>query len=103
MAIFANGPGTQTTSVGTASGTVAIFNTAASGLTGTLKNVLVDNAGTATVYVGGGTAVSTTTGIPLLVGQQLLFQGTAINLYAVTAAGTATVVTGLATIGSTID
>jgi hypothetical protein len=103
MAIFANGPGTQTTSVGTASGTVAIFNTAAAGLTGTLKNILIENTGTATIFVGSGTAVSTTTGVQLLAGQQLLFQGTAINMYAVTSAGTATVITGLATIGSTID
>lgn len=102
MAIFANGPGTQTTTVGTASGTVAIFSTTASGLTGTLRNVTVFNAGTATIYVGGGTAVSTTTGIPLTTGQQLLFEGTAINLYAVTSAGTATVVTGLPTL-ATVD
>lgn len=98
MPIFANGPGTQTTSVGTASGTVAIFNTAAAGLTGTLRNVTIFNSGTNTVYVGGGTAVSTTTGVPVASGAQLTLEGTAINFYAVTSSGTSTVVTGLSTV-----
>ena len=102
MPIFANGPGTQTTTVGTASGTVAVFNTAAAGLTGTLRNVTIFNSGTNTVYVGGGTAVSTTTGVPVGGGSQLTLQGTALNFYAVTSSGTSTVVTGLATL-STVD
>jgi hypothetical protein len=102
MPIFANGPGTQTTTVGTASGTVAIFNTAASGVSGTLRNVTVFNSGTNTVYVGSGTAVSTTTGVALPAGNQLLLEGPAANMYAVTSSGTSVVVAGLSTL-STVD
>lgn len=99
MAIFANGPGTQTSTVGTSSGTVAIFSTSASGLSGTLKNVMVFNTGANTVYVGSGTAVSTTTGVSLAQGQTMLILGAAANLYAVTSSGTSVVVAGLATQG----
>lgn len=97
MALFANGPATQTTSVTTTSGTATaqIFNTAAAGVTGTLRNVLVVNAGTVTIYVGGGTAVTSTTGMPVAAGAQLLLEGSAINLYALTASGTSTVIAGL--------
>lgn len=102
MAIFANGPGVQTSSVGTATGTVPVFNTAATGLTGTLKNVTIFNAGTITAYVGVGTATTSTTGFPLASGNQLLLEGTAVNLYACTASGTTTLVAGLATL-ATVD
>ncbi len=99
MAIFANGPATQTTSVTTTSGTATaqIFNITATGVSGTLRNVLVVNAGTVSVYVGGGTAVTTVTGVPVAAGNQLLLEGPAINLYALTSAGTSTVIAGLAT------
>jgi hypothetical protein len=97
MALFANGPATQTSSVTTTSGTamVQIFNTAAAGVTGTLKNLLVVNAGTVTAYVGGGTTITSTTGFPLASGAQLLLEGSAINLYALTASGTTTIIAGL--------
>jgi hypothetical protein len=93
MAIFANGTATQTSSVGTAAGTVPIFTT--SGLTGTLRNVAVSNTGTATCYVGGGTAV-TVAAMPVAPGGVLVLQGSAVTLYALTSAGTTTTVAGLA-------
>jgi hypothetical protein len=96
VAIFANGPATQTTTVGTASGTVAIFNTAASGVTGTLPSILVINTGTITAYIGGATAV-TVAGLPLPSGYSLLLKGPAVNLYAITSSGTTTLVAGLGT------
>lgn len=103
MAIFANGPGTQTSTVGTASGTITIFNTAATGLSGTLRNLTVFNSGTVTAYLGGGTAVTSSTGFPVAPGQQILLEGTIPTIYAVTASAlTTTVVAGLATL-STVD
>lgn len=100
MAIFANGPGTQTSTVGTASGTVAIFSTSA--LTGTLRNLTIFNTGTISAYLGGGTAVTSATGLPLSPGQQVLIEGTVPTLYAVTGSGalTTTIVAGLATVAS---
>jgi hypothetical protein len=99
MAIFANGPATQTTSVTTTSGTAMaiVFNTAATGVTGTLRNVLVINAGTATAYLGGGTTFTATTGFPVAAGSQLLLEGPAINIYGLTSAGTTTLIAGLST------
>jgi len=104
MAIFANGPGTQTTVVGTASGTVPVFNTTATGLTGTLRNVTLFNAGTVTAYIGGGTGGTATSAASLTLapGGQLLLEGPAINLYAVTASLTTTIIAGLSTL-STVD
>jgi hypothetical protein len=102
MAIFANGPGTQTFAAGTAAGTVPVFNTAASGISGTLRNLTIFNSGTVTAYLGGGTAVSTTTGFPLVAGQQMLIEGTVPTLYAITSAVGTTLVAGLATL-STVD
>lgn len=102
MAIFATGAGTpQTTSVTTSS--AQIFNTAASGLSGTLKNVLVCNAGTVTAYVGAGNtnAAAVATSFPLAPGQELLLIGTALNLYAITNSGTTTLIAGLATLATT--
>jgi hypothetical protein len=98
MAIFANGPATQTTSVTTTSGTATalIFNTAASGVTGTLPSVIVINTGSVTAYVGGGTTI-TTGAMPLPAGYSLLLKGPAVNLYALTASGTTTLVAGLGT------
>lgn len=94
MAIFANGPATQTSTVTTTASTVPVFNVAATGLSGTLRNVLVINTGTATAYVGGSTAV-TVAALPLASGDEMLLQGPAVDLYALTAAGTTTLVAGL--------
>ena len=103
MAIFATSAATQTTLVNT-SGEL-VFDTDASGVpTGaSLPDVTIVNAGTVTCYVGQA-AVSGTQGFPLLAGQQMLIRGylgnqasTAGDIYAITAAGTTTVRTGLAT------
>lgn len=98
MAIFANGPGTQSYTV---AGTAAtqIFNTANTALSGVLKNLTVINTGTVTAYIGGsglGTA-STTSGVTLAAGNQLLLEGPAINLYAIAASATTQITTALAT------
>lgn len=71
-----------------------VFST--SGLTNP-RDVTVVNQGTAIVWVGGGT-VTTTSGIQLNVGQQVTVNGPAQALWAITSAGTATVVAGLATV-----
>jgi hypothetical protein len=99
MAIFANGPATQTTAVTTTSGTATalVFNTTATGVSGTLRNVLLVNAGTVTAYFGGGTTVTSTTGFPVAAGSQLLLEGPAINIYGLTASGTTTIIAGLST------
>jgi hypothetical protein len=77
----------------------AVFST--SGLTSP-QNVTVQNQGTATVWVGGGT-VTTTSGIQLNPGGQVtVTQQAAQNLWAITSAGTATVVAGLATVAAVI-
>jgi hypothetical protein len=73
-----------------------VFNTAAAGVTGTLPSVIVINTGTITAYIGGGTAV-TTAALPLPAGYSLLLKGPAVNLYALTASGTTTLVAGLGT------
>jgi hypothetical protein len=101
VAIFANGPGVQTTSVGTATSTVPVFSTSATGLTGTLTNVTIFNSGTVTAYLGG-TGATSVSGLPLAAGDQILLKGPAINIYACTASLTTTLVAGLATL-STVD
>ena len=69
----------------------------ASGLTSP-ANLVVQNQGTAIVYVGGGT-VTTTSGVPLPPGNQMTVSGSAaLAVWAITASGTATVVAGLATV-----
>jgi hypothetical protein len=105
MAIFANGIAEQTTSVTNSatlvfSGTIAAL--AALSPAVTLKNVTIFNSGTTTAFVGGSSV--TTAALPLGVGQQLLIQGystttgtTVHDLYAITSAGTTTLVAGLAT------
>lgn len=112
MANFANGPAAQVTSVGTSA--TAVFNpnsTAlqAAGVTGnTLRDLILINQGSVTVYVGQST-VTSTTGTPLVPGGQMTLQGyvatagSATNtVYAITASGTANVAAGLATIASNV-
>lgn len=73
----------------------------ASGLTSP-QNLVVLNQGTAIVYVGGGT-VTTTSGVPLTPGNQLVVGGSAsLSVWAITASGTATVVAGLATVDAVV-
>ena len=72
-----------------------VFST--SGLTSP-QGLVVINQGTATVYVGGGSVTSANAiGGTLLAGQELYISGPAQNMYAITAAGNATVIAGLAT------
>ena len=77
-----------------------VFST--SGLTSP-QGLVVQNQGTATVYVGGGSVTSANAiGGTLLPGQELYISGPAQNMWAITSAGTATVVAGLATVASVI-
>ena len=94
MALFdAGGSAFMTTVVGTAA--VQVFST--TGLTSPV-GVVVQNQGTATVYHGGGSVTSANAiGGTLFAGQMLYFSGPAQNMWAITAAGNATVVAGLAT------
>jgi hypothetical protein len=100
MAIFANGPSFQSYSVGTAP--TAIFYTRGVGGTAiasgiNVRNPMVVNAGTATLYVTmGGTSVAGTAitaaqllqaGFALLPGEQMVVFGTAVT-------GTATTIGG---------
>jgi hypothetical protein len=77
-----------------------VFST--SGLTSP-QGVVVMNQGTATVYVGGGSVTSATAiGGTLLPGQFLYYSGAAQNIWAITSAGSATVVAGLATVAAVV-
>jgi hypothetical protein len=98
MAIFANGPDYQTTSVGTAP--VAIFYTKGFGGTalasGTvMHNPTVVNAGTVSIYVGNGTiatggATLGTSATQLQAGGVLLPAGCQMVIFGTAVAGTAT-------------
>jgi hypothetical protein len=101
MAIFANGPGTQTTAVTTSAGT--IYSIAATGMSGTQKNLTIFNAGTVTAFLGSST-VTATTGFALAAGSQLLVEGPVpTTLFAITSALPTTIVAAPATIGTTVD
>lgn len=103
MPIF--GSNVQTTAVPNSA--TAVFNpnaTPFSTLAGPLKDVTLENVGTVTVFIGQST-VTSSTGIPLLAGQQLTINGFSTPagsggtvLYAITASGSSTVVAGLATL-----
>lgn len=121
MAIFANGPDYQSYSVGTAP--TQIFYTRGFGGTAiagtvTTHNPVIVNAGTVTLYVGGGTIMTSfggtstalnliNNGVPLLPGQQMVIFGTAVttnnvlanpyDLVGCTASVTTTVESGYAT------
>lgn len=66
-------------------------------------NPVIQNQGTALIYVGAGT-VTTTGGVALPAGQFLFVSGSppASGLWAITAAGSSTVVAGLATVAAVI-
>lgn len=103
MPIF--GSNVQTSSVTTSA--VAVFNPNAAPYstdTGPLKDVIFENTGSVTVFLGSA-SVTAATGLQLLAGQQLTYNGFSTPagsggtaLYAITSAGTSTVVCGLATI-----
>ena len=102
MPIF--GSNVQTTSVGNTAS--AVFNpnaTPYSTLAGPLKDPIIENTGSVTVYLGQ-SGVTSSTGLPLLAGQQVTYNGfstvtgaSGTALYAITASGTSTVVAGIAT------
>lgn len=102
MSIF--GPNVQTSSVGTSA--VAVFNPNAAPFStdaGPLKDVIFLNTGSVTVFLGSA-SVTAATGLQLLAGQQLTYNGfstpagaSGTALYAITSSGTSTVLTGLAT------
>ena len=114
MPIF--GPNVQTSTVGSGA-TVAVFNPNAApwvsgtingvsypGVVGPLKDPIIENTGSVTVFLGSST-VTAATGLPLAAGQQITYNGfsTATGsggtaLYAITNSGSTTVVTGLATL-----
>ena len=72
-----------------------VFST--SGLTSP-RDMVIINPGTATVYVGGGSVTAANAiGGTLLPGQELYISGPAQNMWAITAAGNASVIAGLAT------
>ena len=94
MALFDAG---STTFQGTTvtSSITQVFST--SGLTSP-RDMVIINQGTATVYVGGGSVTAANAiGGTLLPGQELYISGPAQNMWAITAAGNASVIAGLAT------
>jgi hypothetical protein len=72
-----------------------VFST--SGLTSP-QGVVVQNQGTATIYIGGGSVTSANAiGGTLLPGQLVYYSGAAQNIWAICASGSATTIAGLAT------
>lgn len=67
--------------------------------TGYSRDVVVTNAGTAVIYLGGSVMATTATQyLALPVNQAILLQGQTENLYAITGAGVATAYVGLASV-----
>lgn len=109
MAIFANSAATQTTAVPATTATV-VFSTSATGIpTGvTLHDVIIENTGTVTIYLGSTSSVTSSNGLALQAGAQLTYNGYAWaqgasggNIYAYAASAT-TVLAGLATVNSNV-
>lgn len=105
MAIFASAS-TKTTSVGNSATLVFDSNNSAFAAGATLRDVTIQNTGSVSVYLGT-SSVTSSTGLLLAAGQQITFNRqsfavntSANNIYAITASGTSTVVTGLATVAS---
>lgn len=104
MAVFANSAATQTATV-TNSATL-IFDSDASGIpTGAaIGDVTVVNTGATTIFVGSA-SVSATTGLRCPAGAQITITGfgalqssTNYDIYAITASGTSTTLSGPATV-----
>lgn len=94
MAIFGTGPALQQTTVTSAGQAVFALNRTVNGtafdFTNT-SNVTVVNTGPSVVYVGGA-SVSTSSGIPVAVGNQLTLRGPAVALRAICNSGQSSVV-----------
>jgi len=94
---------------------VAIFESATQGTTVTSSatqvfsvtgltspyGVLVQNQGTVTIWVGGGT-VTTTSGVPCPAGQYVYVAGPAQNTWAITASLNCPVIAGLASVAAVV-
>lgn len=108
MAIF--GPNVQTTSVGNSA--TQVFNPNAapfSTLAGPLKDVTIENTSTTTTVYLGQSGVTSSTGLALGPGVQITYEGFSTPagsggtaIYAITASGTAVVVSGLATVNQVV-
>jgi hypothetical protein len=69
------------------------------------RDLVLTNQGTATVYVGSFTAVTSATGTAIPAGQSLIMQGPVTSgnfVWGITSAGTATMQVGLASVYSVI-
>jgi hypothetical protein len=109
MAIFANSAATQVGAVTSSSS--LIFNVAASGIpTGAaLGDITVINTGATTIFIGSFTGVTAITGLRVPPGAQVTVNGlnavqssTNGNIYAITASGTSTSLSGPATVDVTV-
>jgi hypothetical protein len=58
------------------------------------RDLVLENAGTATVYVGSFTAVTAVTGLAIPSGERILLQGPTESVWGITSAGTATMYVG---------
>lgn len=117
MAIFVTSPPAYQTSLPGTTATVLFSGTGCTvGGTsytfppgaGLSTGLQIQNAGTATVYVGG-SAVTTATGVPIPAGQSLVIQGSAstgasstFNLWGITAAVSVPVEAGLVTVDAVV-
>jgi len=70
--------------------------------TGYQRDLVLTNGGTATVYVGGFTAVTAVTGFKIASGASLLLTGATENVWGITSAGTATMYVGQGSVVSVI-
>ena len=70
--------------------------------TGYQRDLVLTNGGTATVYVGGFTAVTAVTGFKIASGASLLLTGSTESVWGITSAGTATMYVGQGSVVSVI-
>lgn len=87
------------TTVGPFSTTSTVLYTAP---TGYQRDLILTNGGTATVYVGGFTAVTAVTGFKIASGATVLLTGATESVWGITSAGTATMYVGQASVVSVI-
>ena len=70
--------------------------------TGYQRDLVLTNGGTATVYVGGFTAVTAVTGFKIASGASLLLTGATESVWGITSAGTATMYVGQGSVVSVV-
>ena len=66
------------------------------------RDLVLTNGGTATVYVGGFTAVTAVTGFKIAAGATLVLTGATESVWGITSAGTATMYVGQGSVVSVI-